>query len=104
MKKVCTALLAMLPLTAFAYPIDVQKELNGLKIDYTTYASDYDMGSITVNNYGDVAADCAVVFRNGPESPKTRRVNLDAGKSADLSAKFNRKIIKLYITMTCKPK
>jgi hypothetical protein len=57
-----------------------------------------------VNNYGDVAAECAVVFRNGPESPKTRRINLDAGKSADLSAKFNRKIIKLYITMTCKPK
>jgi hypothetical protein len=98
MKKIVCVLLAMLPLTAFAYPIDVQKELNGLKIDYTTYAS------ITLNNYGDTAAECSVVFRNGPESPKTRRVNLDAGKSADLSAKFNRKIIKLYISMTCKPK
>ena len=39
MKKICSLLLAMLPMTAFAYPIDVQKELNGLKIDYTTYAA-----------------------------------------------------------------
>ena len=37
MKKLCCVLLAMLPLTAFAYPIDVQKNLNGMKIDYSTY-------------------------------------------------------------------
>ncbi|VVO05847.1 3-phosphoglycerate kinase [Pseudomonas fluorescens] len=104
MRKICCVLLAMLPLTAFAYPIDVQKDLSGMKIDYTTYATDYDLGAITLNNYGDTAADCSVIFRNGPESPKTRRVSLDAGKSVDLSAKFNRKIIKLYLTVTCKPK
>lgn len=104
MKKICCLVLAMLPLTAFAYPIDVEKQLNGLKIDYTTYATDYDMGSITLSNYGDKAADCKVLFRNGPESPRTRRVSLEPGKNAELSAKFSRKIIKLYLTVNCSPK
>lgn len=104
MKKICCVLLAMLPLSAFAYPIDVEKQLNGLKIDYTTYATDYDMGSITLNNYGDKAADCRVIFRNGPESPRTRRVTVEPGRTAELSAKFSRKIIKLYLTVTCIPK
>ncbi|MBU6959772.1 3-phosphoglycerate kinase [Pseudomonas sp. CVAP len=104
MKKICCVVLAMLPLTAFAYPIDVERNLNGLKINYATYATTYDMGAITLNNYGNKDAECSVVFRNGPEAPRTRRVSLGADKSADLSAKFNREIIKLYITLTCKPK
>lgn len=104
MKKICCVVLAMLPLTAFAYPIDVQKELNGLKIDYTTHDTARDMGAITLNNSSGKAAECTVAFRNGPELPRTRRVSLEAGKSADLSARFNREIIKLYITLTCKPK
>ena len=104
MKKICCLVLAMLPLSAFAYPIDVEKQLNGLKIDYTTYATDYDMGSITLSNYGDTAADCKVIFRNGPESPRTRRVSLEPGKNTELSAKFSRKIIKLYLTVNCSPK
>lgn len=69
MKKCCAALLALLPLTALAYPIDVEKELEGVKLDYTTYDTDYDMGAITLNNYGEVAAQCKVTFRNGPEAP-----------------------------------
>ncbi|MDD2051378.1 3-phosphoglycerate kinase [Pseudomonas putida] len=104
MKKITCALLALLPLTAFAYPIAVEKELNGLSIDYTTFATDYDIGAITLNNYGNVAADCTVVFRNGPESPRTRRIVVGAKQSSDLSAKFNRKIIKLRIGLTCKAK
>jgi hypothetical protein len=31
-----------------------------------------------------------VTFRNGPEAPRVRRVNVPAGKSADVTAKFNR--------------
>ena len=78
MKKICCLVLAMLPLTAFAYPIDVEKQLNGLKIDYTTYATDYDMGSITLSNYGDTAADCkvasvrAAITTLAPSSAKRR--------------------------------
>ena len=56
MKKFCCVVLAMLPLTAFAYPIDVQKQLNGLSIDYNAYDTDTDIASIQVNNYGSTDA------------------------------------------------
>ncbi|KAB0499843.1 3-phosphoglycerate kinase [Pseudomonas vancouverensis] len=104
MKKLCCALLAMLPLTAFAYPIDVQKNLNGMKIDYETYATDSDIGSIQVANYGDVDADCKAVFSNGPEAPRTRKLEVPAGKHKNVTAKFSRDIIKLRIVLTCTPK
>jgi hypothetical protein len=104
MKKLFCVLLAVLPLTAFAYPIDVQKNLNGLKIDYTTYDTDNDMGSIRVANYGDVDASCKAVFSNGPEAPRTRKIDVPAGKHKDATAKFTRGIIKLRIELTCTPK
>ena len=43
MKKICVALLALLPLTALAYPIDVTKNTDGVKLDYTTYDTDRDL-------------------------------------------------------------
>ncbi|MBH3429571.1 3-phosphoglycerate kinase [Pseudomonas alkylphenolica] len=104
MKKCCAVLLALIPLTALAYPIDVEKNIEGVKVDYTTYDTDRDIGSITLNNYGEVAAQCKVTFRNGPESPRVRRVSIPAKQSVDSTAKFNREIIKLRITLECKPK
>ena len=102
MKKCCAALLLCLPLGAMAYPIDVQKDLDGVKLDYTAYDTAYDIGAITLNNYGQVAAACRVTFRNGPEAPRVRRINVPAGKSVDVTAKFNRQIIKLRIALDCK--
>jgi len=104
MKRICCVLLALMPLTAFAYPIDVEKNYTGVQIDYTSHDTDYDIGSITLNNYGSVDAQCSVVFRNGPEAPRTRRVTVAAKQSADVSAKFSRSIIKLRIQLTCSPK
>jgi hypothetical protein len=104
MNKFCCVLLALLPLTAFAYPIDVQKNLNGLKIDYETYDTDTDMGSIKVVNYGDVDAVCKAVFSNGPEAPRTRSLEIPAGKHKNATAKFSRSIIKLRIELNCTPK
>ena len=103
MKKICCVLLAMLPLSAFAYPIDVDKDLNGVQIDYNTHDTTYDIGNITLNNYGPVPAKCSVIFRNGPEAPRTRRVQVGAKSSVDVTAKFNREIIKLYIKLKCEP-
>lgn len=104
MKKSCLALLALLPLTALgAYPIDVEKHLeSGIKIDATAYDTAYDMGSITLNNYGDVAAKCTLTFRNGPEAPRVRRVQVPAKQSVDSNVKFNREILKLRIAVDCK--
>ena len=102
MKKCCMALLLCLPLGAMAYPIDVEKALTGVKVDYTAYDTAYDIGSISLNNYGQVPAACKVTFRNGPEAPRVRRVNVPAGRSVDVTAKFNRQIIKLRIALDCK--
>lgn len=104
MKKFCCVLLALLPLTAFAYPIDLQKDLNDMKIDYETFDTDNDIGSIRVANYGDVDATCKAVFNNGPEAPRTRTIDVPAGKHKNATAKFTREIIKLRIKLTCTPK
>ena len=104
MRKFCCVLLALLPLTAFAYPIDVQKDLNDMKIDYETFDTDNDIGSIRVANYGDVDATCKAVFNNGPEAPRTRTIDVPAGKHKNATAKFTREIIKLRIKLTCTPK
>ncbi|MET0844965.1 MAG: 3-phosphoglycerate kinase [Pseudomonas sp.] len=109
MKKFCSVVsgcvvLALLPLTAFAYPIDVKKDLNGMKIDYETFDTDNDIGSIQVANYGDVDASCKAVFINGPEAPRTRKIDVPAGKHKNATAKFTRSIIKLRIELTCTPK
>jgi hypothetical protein len=104
MKKICCVILAMLPLTAFAYSIDVQKQLNGLSIDYNASATDNDMASIQVNNFGSTDALCKVVFNNGPEAPRTRKIEVLAGKHSYATAKFTRSIIKMRIDLTCTPK
>ncbi|WP_065258274.1 3-phosphoglycerate kinase [Pseudomonas bananamidigenes] len=104
MKKFCCVVLALLPLTAFAYPIDVQKNLNGLKIDYESFDTDKDIGSIRVANYGEVDAVCKVVFSNGPEAPRTRNIEVPAGKHTNATAKFSREIIKLRVELSCNAK
>ena len=104
MKKFCCVLLALLPLTAFAYPIDVQKDLNDMKIDYETFDTDNDIGSTRAANYGDVDATCKAVFNNGPEAPRTRTIDVPAGKHKNATAKFTREIIKLRIKLACTPK
>ncbi|MDE1164104.1 MAG: 3-phosphoglycerate kinase [Pseudomonas sp.] len=104
MKRCCALLLAALPLCAFAYPIDVQKNMDGgANVAYTTYDTDYDMGSINLRNDGETAVECTVRFQNGPEAPRTRRVTVPARASADVNAKFTRSIIKLRIGLSCKP-
>jgi hypothetical protein len=103
MKKICCVLLTMLPLSAFAYPIEVEKHLAGVQVDYNSHDTAYDIGTITLNNYGAVPAKCTVVFNNGPQAPRTRRVQIAAMSSTNVTAKFNREIIKLRIKLSCEP-
>ncbi|WP_175651370.1 3-phosphoglycerate kinase [Pseudomonas sp. Marseille-P9899] len=104
MKKSCLALLALLPLTALgAYPIDVEKHLeSGIKIDAAADSTAYNMGAITLNNYGDVAARCKLSFRNGPEAPRVKWLQVPAKQSARSSVTFNREILRLRIAVDCK--
>ncbi|WP_405118631.1 3-phosphoglycerate kinase [Pseudomonas leptonychotis] len=103
MKKLCCALLACLPLTAMAYPIELEKQLYGAEVSATTQEIDHNMGAVQLYNYGRRDAKCTAVFRNGPEAPRTRQVSLVAGESNNLSIKFGRSIIKLRVQLTCEP-
>jgi hypothetical protein len=101
MKKLVCALIALLPLSAFAYPIDVERQLNGAEVSVSTQEIDHNIGAVVLYNYGQSQAQCTAVFRNGPEAPRTRKVNLAPGATSNLSMKFARSIIRLRVELTC---
>ncbi|MDZ5601970.1 3-phosphoglycerate kinase [Pseudomonas sp. RP23018S] len=104
MNRYCLSLLLCLPLAAAAYPIDVEKRLDGVKVDFTAFDTAPDMAAVTLNNYGQTAAACKVTLRNGPEAPRVRRVSVDAGQQANVTARFNREVLRLRVTMACADK
>jgi hypothetical protein len=101
MKKICLALAALLPLSAFAYPIEIEKQLNGAEVSATSQQVDSNIGGVLLYNYGTQPAQCSAVFRNGPEAPRTRKVQIKAGDTANLTVKFGRNIIRLRVDLTC---
>lgn len=58
MRKFCCVMLALLPLSAFAYPIDVSKSIQGVSIDYSASDVDGDISSIQLSNFGSNDAAC----------------------------------------------
>lgn len=103
MKKICCALVALLPLAVQAYPIELEKQFNGAEVSASPREIDHDMAAVMVENYGATAASCKAVFRNGPEAPRTRSVNLAPGQSGNLTVKFARSVIRLRVEITCQP-
>ena len=104
MKKLSCALFALLPMGAFAaYPIDVESQLNGAEVSFSSQEISHDMAALFVVNQGRTAAQCTALFRNGPEAPRTRKVLLQPGQDASLTAKFTRDILRLRIKLTCEP-
>jgi len=101
MKIFCCALVALLPLAAFAYPIELEKQFNGAEVSVTTQEIDHNMAAVLLYNYGQTEAECKAVFRNGPEAPRTRKALLAPGQSSNLTVKFARSIIKLRVQLTC---
>jgi hypothetical protein len=101
MKKYYFFLFAMLPLTASAFPFELEKQLNGAEISATTQDIDHNMGAVMLYNYGRADAECTAVFRNGPEAPRTRKATLAFGQSEMLTYKSNRSIIRLRVGLTC---
>lgn len=106
-KLLCVALVALplgaLPLGAMAFPIELEKMLNGAEVSASTQEVDFNMGAVQLYNYGRRAAECKAVFRNGPEAPRTRKVTLQPGKDALLTGRFTAQVIKMRIKVTCNP-
>ncbi len=105
MKRVCFAALVIFPLSALAvsYPVELEQTLNGTEVLASTETIDRDMAGLVLQNLGKQSVECSAVFRNGPESPRTRRVALAAGESKPMTAKFKREVIRLRIQLTCEP-
>ncbi len=105
MKKLCSVLLALLPLAAFAatYPVEVDKSLNGSEIGVTTETIDRDLAGLLLYNYGATPATCTGVFSNGPEPARTRRAQIQPGERIPMTVKFKRDIIRLRVKLTCEP-
>lgn len=101
MKKLCCLLFALLPLGAHAYPIELDKQLNGAEVSASTQEIDHNMAALMLYNYGQSEAECSAVFRNGPEAPRTRRAVLAPGANTNLTVKFTRSVIRLRVSLTC---
>lgn len=106
-KLLCIAFAALplsaLPVSAFAFPIELEKMLNGAEVSASTQEVDFNMGAVQLYNYGRAPAECTAVFRNGPEAPRSRKVTLQPGKDALLTGRFTSQVIKMRIKVTCKP-
>jgi hypothetical protein len=96
-------LLLSLPLSAFAYPTEVETSLNGTEVSYETQDIGDSMGAVLLQNYGKQDVICTAVFQNGPETPKVRKTLVPAGKTSNLTVSFGRAIIKLRVKLTCNP-
>jgi hypothetical protein len=108
MKKMIAVACIALPMSAFsvsalAFPIELEKTLNGAEVSASTQEVDFNMGAVQLVNYGRAAAECSAVFRNGPEAPRTRKVTLQPGQDALLTGRFTAQVIKMRIKVTCKP-
>ena len=101
MKRIVCLLCALLPLGVQAYPIELSRQLNGAEVSASTQAIDHNMAALQLYNYGQAAAECSAVFRNGPEAPRTRRALLAPGASSNLTIKFTRSVVRLRVELTC---
>lgn len=101
MNRWCVALLAGLPLTALAYPIDVEMVPGDTQISYSAHDIAADLASLTLVNPGENPARCTVTFNNGPEMPRIRRTLLAPGETAHLTVKLHRQVVRLRIDVEC---
>ena len=101
MKRLCCFALSLLPLSAFAYPIEVDPQLNGTEVSYSTRTSVATWAPSSSPTWVARRRNAAV-FRNGPETPKVRKGVIQPGQNSNFTAQFGRDIIKLRIKLTCK--
>lgn len=97
----CTCLMLCLPLTALAFPVEVELKSQGVSIAATSgYLSN--IATVTLVNQGQHAALCEATFVNGPERPSASRVRIKAGEKTVLTQAFFRQINRVRVTVDCK--
>jgi hypothetical protein len=86
----------------YDYPIDLTKELNGLKL--TVNPSNGPLAKVTVVNTDTQPVACRAEFNTGLQTPVVRVAPIKPGKRALLTYSVPRDITRLKINLTCKPR
>lgn len=103
MRLCCCALALAVPNLVWATPIELTQKLNGSEVSAKTLDLGENMAALQLYNYGEHKAQCKAVFRNGPESPRTRRAVIEPKKEVNFSLQFKRQVIRLRIDLVCDP-
>lgn len=89
-----------LPLSAWAFPIDVELQPGAAQVSVrTTDLSN--LAALQLRNDGGGALYCQVAFVNGPERPVPRRVRLLPGEEVVVSQFFRRAINRVRVNIDC---
>ena len=94
------ALVALAPLLAVAFPIDLEMKSQGVDVEPTTSQMDK-MTVLQLMNHETFPVNCAVQFKNGPELERKRRIRIRAGERGTIQYTAQRAVIRLKVMITC---
>lgn len=101
-RSVCATLVALLPVTALAFTIDLNVVNEGVSVTGTTgYIGN--VATISLENGGNQAARCEVYFENGPERPPRTRLTVEAGEKTTVTQAFQREPTVVRSRVECEP-
>ena len=102
-KSIAAVILGLiLPLSAWAFPVDVEIESEGVSvIASSSYLSN--VATVTLINEGGENALCTGTFVNGPERPSPNRVRLSPGEQMVMTQAFQRDITRVRVKVSCEP-
>jgi len=86
----------------YDYPIDLNKDLNGLKL--TVNPSNGPLAKITIVNGDKTPVACRAEFNAGVQTPVVRVAPIKPGKRAMLTYSVPRDVTRLKVNLTCKPR
>ena len=93
---------ALLSAPAWGYPIDVSYESEGL--DVAIEPVQLDMATVVVlRNFEPRDVRCDVVFENGPEVARRRKVTVEAGGQRTTRFQPRRRVVRMRISVNCWP-
>jgi hypothetical protein len=102
MKTALAFAFAFLPLAAFAsYPVEVDSEMNGLKI--TVLTSSGVPLVVTFKSEEKADATCRAGIASGLDTPQERTVTVKAGKSTAIPFKIVSTPNRVRVKATCEP-
>ena len=90
--------------SAVVFPIDLKREMKGIKV-IATYRT-VEIGStvvLTLSNLDQRKAACKATFDPKVEQRKTRKRQIEPGKSTSIHYSPGRKVNRLSIHVICKP-